>query len=143
MVIIRLDYQIPAHHKKLQNSLHLQIAFVDCFLFILCAGSREPVLPFCLLSALPEQLPYCWQAQKPTINSFIPFDTYYILCYYNLVFEFLCYPGMGVWAIHPGHMLLKSEYEHTFILKTSQEITLLGHPQTCIRLPTRSGCILL
>ena len=37
------------------------------------------------------------------------FDTHYILCYYNLVFEFLCHPEMGVWAIHPGHMLFKLE----------------------------------
>ena len=29
-----------------QNGLHLQAAFVDGILFSLCAGSREPVLPF-------------------------------------------------------------------------------------------------
>ena len=48
-------------------------------------------------------------SSETTINSFILFDTYYILCYYNLVFESLCYPEMGVWAIHPGHMLFKLE----------------------------------
>ncbi len=92
-----------------QNGLHLQAVLVDGILFSLYAGSREPVLPFCLLSAVPEQIPCLYYTQKFTINSFIPFDTHYILCYYNLVFEFLCDPGMGVWAIHPGHMLFKLE----------------------------------
>ena len=43
------------------------------------------------------------------IYCLIAFDTHYILCYYNLVFEFLCHPEMGVWAILPGHMLFKLE----------------------------------
>ena len=92
-----------------QNGLHLQAAFVDGILFSLCAGLREPVLPFCPLSAVPEQTPCRSCAQKPTINSLVLFDTNYILCYYNLVFEFLCHPEMGIWAIHPGHMLFKLE----------------------------------
>ena len=87
----------------------MQAAFVDGILFSLCAGSLEPVLPFCPPPAVPEQTPSLCYAQKSTINSFILFDTHYILCYYNLVFEFLCYPEMGVWAIHPGHMLFKLE----------------------------------
>ena len=47
--------------------------------------------------------------KKSTTNSLFSFDTHYILCYYNLVFKFLCHPEMGVWAIHPGHMLFKLE----------------------------------
>ncbi len=31
------------------------------------------------------------------------FDLYYILCYYNCVFKFLCYPTSGVWTIPPEH----------------------------------------
>ena len=65
--------------------------------------------PICHPSAVPKQTPCRWRAQKTTTNSFVPFDTHYILCYYNLVFEFLCDPEMGVWAIHPGHMLFKLE----------------------------------
>ena len=87
----------------------MQAAFVDGILFSLCAGSLEPVLPFCPPPAVPEQTPSLCYSQKSTINSFVLFDTHYILCYYNLVFEFLCYPEMGVWAIHPGHMLFKLE----------------------------------
>ena len=92
-----------------QNGLHLQAAFVDGILFSLCAGSREPVLPFSPQSAVPEQTQSRFRAQKSTTNSLVSFDTHYILCYYNLVFEFLCHPEMGVWAIHPGHMLFKLE----------------------------------
>ena len=92
-----------------QNRLHLQGAFADGILFSLYAGLREPVLPFCPPYVIPEQIPCLYYTQKFTINSFIPFDTHYILCYYNLVFEFLCHPEMGVWAIHPGHMLFKLE----------------------------------
>src|SRR5699024_11927764 len=51
-------------HKYFQNGLHLQAAFVNGILFGLCAGSREPVLPFCPPSAVPEQTPCRWCAQK-------------------------------------------------------------------------------
>ena len=45
-----------------------------------------------------------------TIYSFLFRLTPTISCAtYNLVFEFLCHPEMGVWAILPGHMLFKLE----------------------------------
>lgn len=50
-----------------QNGLHLQAAFVNGILFSLCAGSREPVLPFCPPSAVPEQTPCRWCAQKSDV----------------------------------------------------------------------------
>ena len=50
-----------------QNGLHLQAAFVDNILFSLCAGLREPVLPFCPPSAVPEQTPCRWCAQKSDV----------------------------------------------------------------------------
>ena len=76
-----------------QNGLHLQAAFVDGILFSLCAGSREPVLPFCPLSAVPEQTPCRSCAQKPTINSLVLFDTNYILCYYTNIVMFMRTPA--------------------------------------------------
>ena len=73
----------------------MQAAFVDGILFSLCAGSLEPVLPFCPPPAVPEQTPSLCYAQKSTINSFVLrfYGTVMALFLFSLLFIFYAQRG--------------------------------------------------